>query len=163
MGLDALLKNKLGQGSTFKKLHIHSLSIPEHRNWAYFRCMGSGFRDNGWFSKLSYLPMKLGHWPKFQQWHIYSLSNPGARKWDHSHSTCFWDTGRFSKFSYLGMNSRGCTCTLFLPQRVEIELIFTLRAVVSEIRAHFQNCLNWAWNLASGQSSRSSTYTLFLP
>ncbi len=28
---------------------------------------------------------------------------------------------------------------------------------------HFQNCHNWAWNLASGQSSRSCTYTLFLP
>ena len=30
--------------------------------------------------------------------------------------------------------------TLFLPQGVETELIFTVRAVVSKIRADFQNC-----------------------
>ena len=42
---------------------------------------------------------------------------------------------------------------------VEIELIFALWAAVSEI----QNCHIWAWNLAFGQSSRSCTYTLFLP
>ncbi len=46
---------------------------------------------------------------------------------------------------------------------VEIELIFTLGAAVSEIRADFQNCHLWAWNLVIGQSSRSCTYTLFLP
>ncbi len=34
---------------------------------------------------------------------------------------------------------------------VEIELIFTLWAAVSEIRAHFKNCHIWAWNLAIGQ------------
>ncbi len=73
MGLDALLKNKLGYGPNFQKLHIHSLSSPGCQNWAYFHSMGSGFWDNGWFSKLPYLAMKLGHWPKFQKWHIYSL------------------------------------------------------------------------------------------
>ena len=31
------------------------------RNWAYFSCTGSGFRDTGWVSKLSYLGMKLGN------------------------------------------------------------------------------------------------------
>ena len=50
-------------------------------------------------------------------------------------------------------------------QEVEIELSFALRAGVSEIWANFQNCHIWARNLASGQSSRSCTYTstLFLP
>ncbi len=63
---------------------------------------------------------------------------------------------RFSKLPYLAWNlasnqsSRGCTYSLFLPRRVEIELIFALRAVISEIRADFQNCHIWAWNLASG-------------
>ncbi len=47
---------------------------------------------------------------------------------------------------------------------VEFGLIFTLWAVVSEIRANFQNCHIYrheTWSLA--QSSRSCTYTLFLP
>ena len=37
---------------------------------AYFRSMGSGFKDTGRFSKLPYLGMKLGYWPKFQKLHI---------------------------------------------------------------------------------------------
>ncbi len=114
MGFDALLKNQLGHGPKFQKLHIHLISIPGGRNWAYFRSMGSGFLDNCWFSKLPYLARKLGHWPKFQKWHIYSLSNPRARNLAHSRSTGsrFRDTGQFS---YLGMNSKSCTYTLFLP------------------------------------------------
>ena len=52
---------------------------------------------------------------------------------------------------------------LFLPQGVEIELIFALWAAFHEIQADFQTCHIWAWNLAIGQSSRSCTYTLFLP
>ena len=51
----------------------------------------------------------------------------------------------------------------FLTQDVEIKHIFALWAAVSEIMAGFQNCHIWAWNLGSGQSSRSCTYTLFLP
>ncbi len=114
MGFDALLKNQLGHGPKFQKLHIHLISIPGGRNWAYFRSMGSGFLDNCWFSKLPYLARKLVHWPKFQTWHIYSLSNPRARNLAHSRSTGsrFRDTGQFS---YLGMNSKSCTYTLFLP------------------------------------------------
>ena len=49
---------------------------------------------------------------------------------------------------------------VFLPQMVEIELIFALQAPASKIRDDFQNCHIWAWNLAIGQSC---TYTLFLP
>ncbi len=44
----------------------------------------------------------------------------------------------------MGQGSKSCTYTLFLPQGVEIELIFALRAAVSEIWAHFQNCHIWA-------------------
>ena len=59
-------------------------------------------------------------------------------------------------------SSRSCTYTLFLPQGVKIDIIFALPALVSKIRANFQNCHIWAWNLAIGQSSRSCTHTLFL-
>ncbi len=43
--------------------------------------------------------------------------------------------------------------------------MLALQAAVSEIRAYFQNCYIWAWNLASSKSSRSHTYTctIFLP
>ncbi len=58
-----------------------------------------------------------------------------------------------------------CTYTVFLPQRVEIELIFALRPAVSEIQGDFRNWHIEAWNLATGKSSRSCTYqyALFLP
>ena len=56
-------------------------------------------------------------------------------------------------------NSRSCAYTLFLPQGLEIELIFALWAAVSEMRAGFQNCNIWTWILAIGQISRSCTYT----
>ncbi len=109
----------IGQSS---KSCTYTLSIAGHRNWAYFCFMGSGFRDNGWFAKLSYLGMKLaslanGQYPRSG---TYTLFPPGGQNWAHSHSTDsgFWDTGRFSKLSYFGMNSRSCTYTLFLLHRV---------------------------------------------
>ena len=52
---------------------------------------------------------------------------------------------------------------LFLPQGVKIGLSFALQAAVSGIKADFQTCHIWAWNLAIGQSTRSCTYTLFWP
>ncbi len=50
----------------------------------------------------------------------------------------------------------------FYPYGVEIELIFTLQVVVSEIQTDFQNWYIWAWNLAIDKNSRSCTYTFFL-
>ncbi len=50
----------------------------------------------------------------------------------------------------------------FLPQGVEIELIFALRVAVSEILANFLNCNIWAWNFDIGKSYRRCMYTLFL-
>ncbi len=59
--------------------------------------------------------------------------------------------------------SRSCT-TLFLPNGVEIELIFALRAAVSDILAGFFSTLPYlSIKLGHWQSSRSCTYTLFLP
>ena len=52
---------KPGKWSNFQKLHIYCLSTPGGRNWAYFRSMGSSFRDTDRFSKFPYLGMKL--WP----------------------------------------------------------------------------------------------------
>ncbi len=54
----------------------------------------------------------------------YSLSNPGAQKWDHSHSASsgFRDTGRFSKFSYLGMNSEVTHILSFYPKGWKLSL-----------------------------------------
>ncbi len=61
----------------------------------------------------------------------------------------FQDTARFSKLPDLGMKLghwqkfQKLHLTLFLPSGVENELIFTLRAVVSEILVVFQNCHIW--------------------
>ncbi len=49
------------------------------------------------------------------------------------------------------------------PQGVEIELSFALPTAVSKIRAGFQNCHIWAWNLATDKWSRCCTYTLSTP
>ncbi len=59
--------------------------------------------------------------------------------------------------------SQSCTCTLFLPHWVEIELIFALRTAVFEIRADFQNFRIRAWNLELEDRSHSCISTLFLP
>ncbi len=76
-----------------------------------------------------------------------------------------------SKLSYLGIkpgiwkSSRSCIWTLFLflPKGVEMELIFTLWAAVSKIRADFQNYHIWAWNLEFEKSARSFIWTLLYP
>ena len=92
-------------------------------------------------------------WPlgaKFQKLYIYSLSTPGGRNRVYFRSTGsgFRDMGRLSKLPYLGMklgqSSRSCTYTVFQTHGSEIELIFALRAAVSEIRDNNQNCHIWA-------------------
>ncbi len=45
----------------------------------------------------------------------------------------------------MGQGSKSCTYTLFLAQgRVKLSFFFALRAVVSVIKADFQNCPIWA-------------------
>ncbi len=99
-------------------------------------------------------------------------STSGVRNWAY-----FWSTGsgfrdkadfqncHIGAWNLVsGQSAIICTYTLFLPQRVEIELIFALWAAVSKIRANYLTCHIWAWNLASGQSSSSCTFNiLFLP
>ena len=76
----------------------------------------------------------------------------------HSTMSCFWVPAYF--LERIAVWYIICEKVVFLPQVVEIELIFALRAPASKIRDDFQNCHIWAWNLAVGQSC---TYTLFLP
>ncbi len=78
-------------------------------NSAYFRSMGSGFRDTVRFSKLPYLGMESGMWK----------------------------------------SARSCLWAVFLPQEVEIEVIFSLRVAVSEIWADFKTAIfgHETWNL----------------
>ncbi len=53
--------------------------------------------------------------------------------------------------------------TLNFPTILTIKIQWNLSLRPLHIRTNFQNCHIWAWNLASGQSSRSCTYALFLP
>ncbi len=113
--------------------------------------MGSGFRDTGQLSKLPYLDMKLGHSPKFQKLHIYMycLSTRGVEielifallrqrflRYGLILKIAIFgqETWQVAKVPEVAQNS------LFLPQGVEIELIFALWAAVSKIWANFQNC-----------------------
>ena len=75
----------------------------------------------------------------------------------------FWDTGRFSKLLYWGMK-----CGIWKKfQKLLMDSLstlggqniafffFALQASVSEIRADFQNCHIWVWNLKFEKSGRS--------
>ena len=94
--------HKLGKWPKFQKLHIHSLSTPGSRNWAYFCSTGSGFHDTGQFSKLPCLPYLASG--QSSRSCIYAFY-PGSRNWDYFHfkGVGFWDTGRFAKLPYLGI------------------------------------------------------------
>ncbi len=62
----------------------------------------------------------------------------------------FRDTGRISKLSYLGMallTKVPDVALPFYPKGVEIEHIFVLKTAVSEIRANFQYCHIWAFEI----------------
>ena len=117
--------------------------------------------------------MKLGNWPKL---HIYSFYPRGLKLTLFSlYGQQFRYTGQFSKLPYLGMklchgqSAKSCTYTLSTPGGQNLDHFhspgsgFTLQAAVSEIRADFQNCHIWAWNLAIGHSARSCAYSLSTP
>ncbi len=119
------------------------------------------------------LENQLGYWSKFQKLHIYFLCTPGVEiELIFALQAAVWYIwAYFQNCPTLnlanGKNSRSSTYTRysFSTQGIELELIFALQAAVSEIEADCQNWHIWAWNLATGQSSRSWTYTgtLFLP
>ena len=101
-------------------------SSPEQLHKAELKIRNSNFNKRP-MGHDTLLKNQIGHRPMFQKLHIHSLSTPGRR-------------------------GGGLNCTYF-----------ALRATISEIRADFQNCHIWAWNLAIGQSSRSCTYATFYP
>ncbi len=86
----------------------------------------------------------------------------GVKEWKNHKSRTFWshvqDTAWLSKLAYWGIFFLKRFIEVayghFLPYGVEIELIFALRAAVSEIRADFQNYHIWAWNLEFEKQSQ---------
>ncbi len=114
--------------------------------------------------------MRLGYWPKFHKLHIYPLSTPGgeiellalqavvSEIWANFQNCHIWAWNLT-----ISQISGSCTYILFLPEGIEIELIFAPQAAVSEIRADFQICHIWVWNMAIAQSARSCTYNLYIP
>ena len=138
-----------------------------------FRSTGSGFCDTGTLSKLAYLGMKHGHWPKFQKLHVYSLSAQGGWNLDYFHpngsnskilvyfQSCHiwawnWSLTKLPEVAYkLSFHQRGSKLSLFSlyeQQFPRYRPIFKIAIFAI-----------WVWNLAIRQSSRSCTYTLFLP
>ncbi len=84
--------------------------------------------------------MELGHWQKFQKLYIYSISTHRVEiKLTFTLPAAVSEISQFSKTTTSGHETWTPTKvaavghTLFLPQGVEIELIFALRAAVSEI------------------------------
>ncbi len=122
---------------------IYILSFyPGGSKLSLFLLYGQRFPRYEAISKLPYLGTKLSQIGVSEIWADFQNCHFGA-----------WDLVTDKK-------STSCTCTLFVPKGVEIELIFALQAPVSKIRADFQNCHIWARNLAIRQSSRNCTHTL---
>ncbi len=123
------------------------------------------------FSKLPYLGMKLGIAKVPEVAHIPSFYPRGSKlSLFLLYGQRFPRYGPIFKIDIFGHETwplakvpEVANITSFypkgLPQGVEIDLIFVLRAAVSEIRADFTNYHIWAWNLVIGQRSRSCTYT----
>ncbi len=143
-------------------IYVHSLSIPGLRNWAYFRSMGSGFRDNGWFSKLPYLGMKLAclakvvevahihsFYPRGSQLSLFSLYGQSfLRYWTFFKIAIFghetWPLAKVPEIAHIH-------CTVFLPQGVKLSLFLIYGQRFQRYRRIVkiaQNCHIWAWNLA---------------
>ena len=131
--------------------------------------MGSGFWDTGRCSNLPYLGMKLaiGQSSRSCTYTVLPPGGGGGRNWNYFRSigSGFRDMGQFLNLPYLGMelghwpSPRSCRYTPFLPQGVQIELIFALWAAVCEKQANFQNCHIWAWNLAKVQKLHTYTFS----
>ncbi len=162
---------KLGKWPKFQKLHINSFyprgsklrlfllygqRFPRYRQVFKFVIFGHETWQVAKVSEVAHIPyfyhrgLKLTlfllygqHFPRYGP--IFKIHIFGKK------------LGKWSKFQNLH------TYLLFTPDGVEIEVLFALRAAVSEKWANFLNCHIWAWNLACGQNSRSCTSNLFLP
>ena len=131
--------------------------------------------------------MKSGIWKKFQTLHMNPLSTPQGHKVAHVLLLSLNPMGSklsllllyrqpFSRYGTILTNfhifawnlefeerSQSCTCTLFLPQGVEIKLICAPRGAIFKIWADFQNFHIWAWYVEFDDRSQSCICTLFPP
>ncbi len=132
-------------------------SFPLRWRTAFFCCVG--FFCHRWWEGIFLCTGYRARWHTFGNFLTVGLCirKEELKKNEKQEAHGPWRSAReptwpFAKFPHI------------LPfQGFKLQLILALQAVVSEIQADFQNCHIWAWNLASGQSSRSCTYTLFLP
>ncbi len=158
--------------SLFATLHIpvHSF-CPKWLKLSFFSLYGQPFPRYRSIFKIGIFGLETGPLGKVSEVaHALSFF-PRGRIWVYFHSTdsSFRDIGSLFKIATYGhevfhwVKIQKLHIYLFLPQGVEIKLIFTLWAAVSELLADFQHCHICAWNLAIRKSSRSCTYTLFLP
>ena len=137
-----------------------------------FRSTGSGFQDTGRLSKLSYLGMKLCHRltkdpevahillnPRGSKLSLFSLYGQLFSRYGLSFKIAIFghDTWPFSKVPEVAHT------LFFYPQGVEIGLILTLLAAVSEVWADFQNCYIWVWNLDTDKRSKIAHILPFNP
>ncbi len=112
-------------------MHILCLTI-RARNWVYFRAMGSGYRDTGrLILKIAILWHEISIWKTFQKLHMVFLPVVSGIQVDFQNCSIWaWNMG-------LDKSSRKCACTLFVPQRVEVELIFGQdRAILHRFCSH---------------------------
>ncbi len=114
---------------------IFSLRIPE--------TAAVYFSDTGQFSKFTYmyLGMKPGIWKKFQKLHMDPYTTPKGSKLSlfSLYGQPFPSYGAFFKIAMIvghdviEKSSRTYIWAIFLPQRVEIELMFAVRAWFDKI------------------------------
>ncbi len=101
---------------------------------------------------MLYLGMKLGHWQKDSEVaHILSFYTKGlqlnqfsiyGQRFPRYRSVCNISIFEFDTWALVQIPK--VVHIAFLPQRVEIGLIFARWAVVPDIRADFRNCHIWA-------------------
>ena len=163
MGLDALLENQFAWPLSNVPEVAHTLLFYSRgATLSLFSLYGQRFPRYGLIFQNCFIWVLV--W-KFHI-HVHSFSTPGGCNWGYFHSmhSSFWETGWFSKLLQLGMklglgqSSRTCA----YRYNLEIELIFTLLAEVSEIQANCQNYpnfprgRNWAYFHSMGNSFQNT-------
>ncbi len=136
MGLDTLLKNQLCHWQKFRRC---TCTFPSGSKLSLF-FYGQRFLRYRSIFKITIFWHATCHWQKFQKWHIHSLSTQipkGSnlswfslnRQWFPRYRQIFkiaifgHETWPFAKVPEVAHN------TPFLPQEVDIELIFALHTI----------------------------------
>ncbi len=116
----------------------------------------------GWYSKLPYLGMKFDHWQSSRSCTYTLFLLQGLELILVLYTAVFENGLIWAWHLTMDEHSRGCTYAVFLPQWGEIEFSVAVWAVVSAIKAIFQNCHNCIINMTIGKSSRSCTYPSYV-